>query len=130
VSCPRNTRYFRYFGDRTLTLRIFVQQRQQSWIPTTGFCAPISIFEKSGCSGFKRKFSSLGMTTLGTPSTALRFSIAHFVPISRVVFDSGAGKPLVRNVQGFFQPLIHPSLDATPYRRHFRGIRQTHGRFC
>jgi hypothetical protein len=29
------------------------------------------------------------MTTLGTPRTALRFSVAHLVPISRVEFDSG-----------------------------------------
>ena len=48
-----------------------------------------SIFEKSGCSGFNRELNSVGTTTLGTFRTALRFSVAHFVPISRVEFDSG-----------------------------------------
>ena len=39
------------------------------------------------------------------------------------------GKPLVRDVKGFLQPLVNPSRNAAPYHRHyFRGIADIHVR--
>jgi hypothetical protein len=50
-------------------------------------------------------------------------------PFTKPSFDgplgdsNHVGKPLVRDVKGFLQPLVHPSRNAPPYNRHsFRGI--------